>query len=130
MIFWCLLHQQAAKAQPSLRICFATHEIYIFHITQRNKCNIHSKILNTFYKLHSSQFTIFYVTQLQYSSYYHVFTSSVGGARWLSRVSDLRSQGHWYETHRRHCLMSFTKTLYPLFSTGSTQEDEKSSQHD
>ena len=28
-----------------------------------------------------------------------------------------------FETHRRHCIVSLCKTLYPLLSTGSTQED-------
>ena len=34
------------------------------------------------------------------------------------------------KTHQRHCAVSFRKTLYPLLSTGSTQEDKKTSQHD
>ena len=29
-----------------------------------------------------------------------------------------------------HCVVSLNKTLYPLLSTGSTQEDRKLSQHD
>ena len=43
---------------------------------------------------------------------------------WLSgRVfySGLRSCG--FEPHQRHFVMSLSKTLYPLLSTGSTQED-------
>ena len=28
-------------------------------------------------------------------------------------------------THRRHCVVSFSKTLYPLLSTRSTEEDRK-----
>ena len=31
---------------------------------------------------------------------------------------------------RRHCVVSLSKTLYPLFSTGSTQEDREMSKHD
>ena len=31
----------------------------------------------------------------------------------------------WFETHRRHCVVSLSKTLYPLFSTDSTQETSK-----
>ena len=41
------------------------------------------------------------------------------GAQWLSgRVLDLRSRGL-----QRHCAVSFSNTLYPLFSNGSTQEE-------
>ena len=51
-----------------------------------------------------------------------------GGARWLSgRVFDY---GCWFETHWRHCAVSLCKIVYPLLSTGSTQEDMKSSRHD
>ena len=39
------------------------------------------------------------------------------GAQWLS----------WFEAPLRHCLMSLSKTLYPLLSTGSNL---KTSQHD
>ena len=28
-----------------------------------------------------------------------------------------------FKLHRRHCFVSLSKTLYPLLSTGSTQED-------
>ena len=40
-------------------------------------------------------------------------------------VLDLGSQGHMFETHWRHChsVVSLSKTLYPLLSTGSAQED-------
>ena len=35
-----------------------------------------------------------------------------------------RTKGCLFETHRRlsHCVVSLNKTLYPLLSTGSTQE--------
>ena len=33
-------------------------------------------------------------------------------------------------THQRHCVVSLSKTLYPLLSTGSNHEDGKRSQHD
>ena len=54
------------------------------------------------------------------------------GVGWLSdRVLDLRLKGRWYKTERRrHCVVCLSKTLYPLHSTGYTQEDRKSSQHD
>ena len=34
------------------------------------------------------------------------------------------------EAHQRHCVVSLIKTLHPLLSTGSTQEDRKISRHD
>ena len=41
------------------------------------------------------------------------------GAQWLSgRVLD----GCGFEPHWRHCGVSLSKALYPLLSTGSTQE--------
>ena len=39
------------------------------------------------------------------------------------RVLDSRSRGCGYEPHQRHCIVSLSKTLYPLLSTGSNQED-------
>ena len=52
-----------------------------------------------------------------------------GGALWLSgRVLDLGSRGCRFKPHRRHCVVSLSKTLYLLLSTGSTQEDR--SRHD
>ena len=39
------------------------------------------------------------------------------------RVLDLRSRGCGFEPHQRHCIVALSKTLYPLLSTGSTQED-------
>ena len=42
------------------------------------------------------------------------------GAQWLS---DFRSKGCWFKTHQRHyCVVTFSKTLYPLLSAGSTKE--------
>ena len=36
------------------------------------------------------------------------------GAQWLSgRVLDVISRGRWFETHRRHCVVSLSKTLCP-----------------
>ena len=37
--------------------------------------------------------------------------------------------GWMFETHRRICVVSLSKTLYPLLGT-ATQEDRKSSLHD
>ena len=34
------------------------------------------------------------------------------------------------ETRPSHCVVSFSKTLYPLLSTGSIQEDWELSRHD
>ena len=51
------------------------------------------------------------------------------GVWWLSgRVLDSGLRGCGFEPHWRYCIVSLSKTLYPLLSTGSTQEDL--SQHD
>ena len=50
---------------------------------------------------------------------------------WLSgRVLNFGLQGHLIESHQRQCILSLSKTLYTLLSTGSTQEDRKSSWYD
>ena len=41
-----------------------------------------------------------------------------------------RLSGCWYQAQRCRCVVSLGKTLYPLLSTGSIQEDRKASQHD
>ena len=44
-------------------------------------------------------------------------------AWWLSsRVHDSRSRGCGLELHHRHCVVSLSKTLYPLLSTGTTEK--------
>ena len=40
-----------------------------------------------------------------------------------ARVLDSRSMGCGFEPHRKHCIVSLSSTLYPLLSTGLTQED-------
>ena len=42
---------------------------------------------------------------------------------------DLRLRGHWYKAHHRHYVVSLSKTLYALLSTGSTKENRKMSWH-
>ena len=37
-------------------------------------------------------------------------------------MQDLRFRGHWFETYWSHCVVSFSKTVYPVLSAGSTQE--------
>ena len=55
---------------------------------------------------------------------YTIFIRPDRGVWWLSgRVPESRSRGCGFEAHRRHCILSLSKTLYPLLSTGSTQED-------
>ena len=39
--------------------------------------------------------------------------------------SDLKSMGGWFMTYLLHCVLSLSKTLYPLLSIDSTQEDER-----
>ena len=47
------------------------------------------------------------------------------GAQWLSgRVLDSRRRGRRSKPHRRHCVVSLSKTHLSLLSTGSTQEDQ------
>ena len=45
--------------------------------------------------------------------------------RWLGRMLDLGSKGGEFETHRRHCVVSMSMTLYSLFSTKRPSMDEK-----
>ena len=40
------------------------------------------------------------------------------------------NQNVWFKTHQRHGIVSLSKTLYPLLSTGSTQEVRKTFWHD
>ena len=48
----------------------------------------------------------------------------------VGRVLDLGLKGCWFEPHlwRSHCVVSLSKTLFLLLSTGAAQED--SSGHD
>ena len=39
------------------------------------------------------------------------------------RVFDLRQRGCGFKPHRRHCVVSLSKTHLSLLSTGSTQDD-------
>ena len=44
------------------------------------------------------------------------------GAMLSGRVLDFRSWSCWFELHLRHCVVSFSKTLYPLLIiAGSTK---------
>ena len=59
-------------------------------------------------------------------------TSKVGGikvtrvvAKWMS--VGLEVEESLLRNSSRHCVVSLSKTLYPLLSTVSTQEDRKSS---
>ena len=46
------------------------------------------------------------------------------GAQWLSgRVLDPRPRSCGFEPHRRHCVVSLSKTHLSLLSSGSTQEN-------
>ena len=53
-----------------------------------------------------------------------LFPNLFMGAQWLSgRVLDSRPKGRGFKPHRRHCVVSLSKTHLSLLSTGSTQED-------
>ena len=63
------------------------------------------------------------VLNLGHLSTYGKMRSHFTEERGLSvRVVDSRSRGCWFEPHRRHCIVSLSKTLYLLLSTGATQE--------
>ena len=48
---------------------------------------------------------------------------NIEGAQWHSgRVLNLRSRDRWFKPHWRLCVVSLSKSLYPLLSTDSTQE--------
>ena len=40
----------------------------------------------------------------------------------VSIVTRVRLSGCWFKSGQRHCVVSLSKTLYPLLSSGSTQE--------
>ena len=45
------------------------------------------------------------------------------GAQWFrGRVLKVRSRGCWFELQQRHCVVTLSKTLYPLLISVSTQE--------
>ena len=48
----------------------------------------------------------------------------------LGRVLDLRLKDRGFQTHRRHCVVSLSKPLYPQLITGSIEENRKLSPHD
>ena len=43
-----------------------------------------------------------------------------------ARVLDSGFKGCEFETHWRHCIVSLSKTLYPLLTNGSNREERKS----
>ena len=62
---------------------------------------------------------------LQINSHYDEWV-----ARWLSgRASNSGARGQGFDTYLRH-VVSFSKTLYSLKSTGNTQEVVAPSRHD
>ena len=50
---------------------------------------------------------------------YSLYWFSYKGAQSRCSIWDL---GRWFEPHQSHCVVSLSKTLYPLLSTGSAQE--------
>ena len=63
------------------------------------------------------------------TGFYTLVSMGSSEAQWLSgRVLDSESWGWGLDPHRRHCIVSLSKTLYNLLSTGSTQNDP--SRHD
>ena len=102
----------------------------------------HSAILLTFIKL---PFVItlktfvlsifewrFYIGFTVCNNHYNVLCLNfiVFEVSFSGRVLDLGSKDCLFKTHWRHYVVSLSKTLYPLLSTGSCQEDRKTSQYD
>ena len=55
-----------------------------------------------------------YIYECKRSRYTENGTSGFTGAQWLSgRVLDLRPKGRGFEPHRRHCVVSLSKNIYP-----------------
>ena len=49
----------------------------------------------------------------------------------VGRMFGLESKGREFETHRRHCVVPLSKTLYPLLIAGSTPRGrQKTPRHD
>ena len=61
------------------------------------------------------------------NSDYNVFQNSslmlfLGVQSFSGRVLDSRQKGHRFEPHRRHCVVSLSKTHLSMFSTGSPRK--------
>ena len=66
----------------------------------------------------------FHCRQFTQESYLLIVSINMQGAQWLSgRVLDSRPKGRGFQPHRRHWVVSLSKTQLSLLSTGSTQED-------
>ena len=64
-----------------------------------------------------------WVSQLNYL-FFLLF--KLGGTQWLSgRVLDFSLRGHWFKAHWRHCVVSLSKVLYTLLSTGHPRKTRK-----
>ena len=71
-------------------------------------------VFNTFEKKILGLTTYYMDTMILYLSF--------GSAVVSGRVFDSRPRGSGFEPYRYHCVVSLSKTLYSLLSTGSTQE--------
>ena len=67
------------------------------------------------------QTALIYVFHLVANNCLDVYSSN--GIRCKLRVLDSRPRDRGLEPHRRHCVVSLSKTHLSLLSTGSTQED-------
>ena len=106
----------------------------------------HSALLSTFIKLPFSIkiFVLFIFkwiveTGITVCTFSLEFTLPLRDVQWLSGIKDIskhfiassfklgqldsRWRGCGFEPHQRHCVVSLSKTFYPLLSTSSTQED-------
>ena len=86
--------------------------------------NIFEKSILVYYALGSVCFLYSICGQLDAVFNFIDHHRHILGAHWLSgRVLDSRPRGRAFEPHRRHCVVSLSKTHKSLLSTGSTQED-------
>ena len=80
----------------------------------------HSAILLTFIKLpvviKTFVLSIFDLPLYTSLTAYPILKTEHSGS--VVECLDLRLRDGWFEPHRRHYLVSFSKTLYPLLSTG------------
>ena len=51
-----------------------------------------------------------------------ILTGAIGDMELSGSVINLRLRGCWFEPHRMHCVVSISKTLYPLLSTVRTKK--------
>ena len=88
--------------------------------------SFHSQFFQVSYMSWVQLFSIFEIPNKLLKIYGNRYKSQKGsqGAQWLrGRVLDSRLRGRIFEPHRRHCVVSLSKTHLSLLITGSTQQN-------